>query len=80
MYYFRDSTGNEIDLVIEREGVPVAIEIKSGSKILDSMLRGLKYWQKLQPASMCILLHGGASNEIINEKMSILPWTEVVNL
>ena len=80
MYYFRDSAGNEVDLIIEREGKPLAIEIKSGIKIIDSMMRGLKYWRKLQPNSQSILLHRGQSHEIINESMSILPWTEVVNL
>ena len=80
MYFFRDSTGNEIDLILEREGEPVAIEIKSGNKVAENMLFGLKYWQKLQPASMGILMYGGAVNEIVNERMSILPWTEVVNL
>jgi hypothetical protein len=44
------------------------------------MLRGLKYWQKLQPQSQMILLHGGERNEILNEKISILPFTEVSNL
>lgn len=80
MYFFRDSAGNEIDLVLEREGEPIAIEIKSSKKVDNSMLRGLKYWQKLQPLSKCILLHGGNKNEILNEKMSILPYTEVENL
>ena len=80
MYFFRDSAANEIDLIIEREGEPMAIEIKSGTKITDNMLRGLKYWQKLQAGSQCMLLHGGTLNEIINERMSILPWTEIVNL
>ena len=80
MYFFRDSAANEIDLIIEREGEPLAIEIKSGGKITDNMLRGLKYWQKLQPNSQCMLLHGGTLNEIINQRMSVLPWTEIVNL
>jgi uncharacterized protein len=80
MYYFRDSAGNEVDLILEREGQPIAIEIKSSKKVEDSMLRGLKYWQKLQPQSQNILLHGGDRNEILNEKMSILPYTEVCNL
>lgn len=80
MYYFRDSAGNEIDLILEREGEPFAIEIKSSKKVEDSMLRGLKYWQKLQPNSQTILLHGGDSDEILNEKMSVLPYTEVSNL
>lgn len=80
MFFFRDSTGNEIDLIMEREGEPMAIEIKSSSKVTTGMMRGLKYWQKLQPASQCMLLHGGSANEIINERMSILPWTEIINL
>lgn len=80
MYYFRDSAGNEIDLILEKEGEPLAIEIKSSKKVDDSMLRGLKYWQKLRPQSQSILLHRGDRNEILNEKMSILPYNEVVNL
>ena len=80
MYYFRDSAGNEIDLILEREGEPIAIEIKSSKKVEDSMLRGLKYWQKLQPNSQTILLHGGDRDELLNEKMSILPFNEIINL
>ncbi len=80
MYYFRDSIGNEVDLITEREGAPVAIEIKAGIKADNNMLRGLKYWQKLQPESHSILMHRGNVNEIINENISIVPWTEVVNL
>lgn len=80
MYYFRDSAGNEIDLILERENEPIAIEIKSSKKIDDGMMRGLKYWQKLQPNSQCLLLHGGDRNEILNEKLSIVPYTEIGNI
>ncbi len=80
LYYFRDSAGNEVDLVHEREGEPIAIEIKSGSSLNSSMFRGLNYWQKLQPQSRCILLHGGQANEFVKETMSVIPWTEVANL
>ena len=80
MYYFRDTVGNEVDLVIERNGEPLAIEIKAGVKADNNMLRGLKYWQKLQPKSNCILINSGSNNVIITETMSVLPWTEVINL
>jgi len=79
MYYFRDSAANEIDLILERESEPVAIEIKSSKKMEDNMMRGLKYWHKLQPDSQSILLHCGERNEILNEKLSVLPYTEVAN-
>ncbi|MBC7510507.1 MAG: ATP-binding protein [Ferruginibacter sp.] len=80
MYYFRDSTGNEIDLISERDGATVAIEIKSGKLHDNNQLRGLKYWQKLQPNNQCILLYGGKKHEIISGNLSLIPWTEVANL
>lgn len=80
MYYFRDSTGNEVDLISEREGELVAFEIKAGGKINNNMLRGLKYWQKYQPGSRGVLVYGGRTSEIINERISIASWTEVANI
>lgn len=80
MYYFRDSIGNEVDLIMERDGEPMAIEIKAGNKADSNMLRGLKYWQKLQPKSNCILVNGGNKTVSVTETMNVMPWTEVVNI
>ncbi len=80
VYYFRDSTGNEVDLISEREGELVAFEIKAGGKINNNMLRGLKYWQKYQPGSRGVLVYGGRISKMINERISIASWTEVANI
>jgi predicted AAA+ superfamily ATPase len=80
LFYFRDSTGNEVDLITIKDGEPLAIEIKSGKKPDSGMLRGLQFWQKNQPRSNAILLHAGATNEMVNDRMGIVSWTEVANL
>lgn len=80
MYYFRDNTGNEVDLITEREGEPLAIEIKSAAKVTSNMFRGLNFWQKYQPMGHSILLHKGIANEELSDRISVVPWTEVVNL
>ncbi|MFT4202537.1 MAG: ATP-binding protein [Chitinophagaceae bacterium] len=81
MYYFRDSTGNEVDLVLERENNPAAIEIKAGTKYNASMLKGIQYWQKLQPGNQTsIVLYGGNETKIIDERTSVIPWHEVGNI
>jgi uncharacterized protein len=80
MYYFRDSAFNEIDLILEKEGEPIAIEIKSSVKVSDNMFKGLKYWQKLQPNRQSILIHGGIDDRVINERLSVMPWTGVENI
>ena len=80
MYYFRDNVGNEVDLITERDGQPLAIEIKSATKINSSMLRGLQFWQKNQRVSNCVLLYGGNENKMVNETINIAGWAEVTNL
>jgi predicted AAA+ superfamily ATPase len=78
MYYFRDSTGNEVDLVLEQEDEPIAIEIKSANKFSNAMLKGIHYWQKhRQNNKTGILLYGGNETQIINEKTSIVSWNEI---
>jgi len=80
MYYFRDNVGNEVDLVTEKNEEPLAIEIKATAKVSSNMLKGLQFWQKNQPKGQSVLLHGGNINEIVNDRLGIVPWTEVINL
>lgn len=47
LYYFRDNTGNEID-VISDHGINIdLIEIKSGQTITSDFFRGLKFLSSL---------------------------------
>lgn len=80
LYYFRDNVGNEVDLITEKNGEPFAIEIKAAVKVKPSMLHGLNFWQKYQPAGHSVLLHAGKRNEVVNDRLGIVPWTEVANL
>ena len=80
MYYFRDNVGNEVDLITERDGQPLAVEIKAATKINSSMLRGLQFWQKNQPGSSCVLLYGGNESKMATETINIAGWAEVINL
>ncbi|MFN0031367.1 MAG: ATP-binding protein [Flavobacteriales bacterium] len=80
MYFFRDSAGNEVDLITETAGGLLAVEIKSSSRLNNDMLSGLKYWQKYVANSPCTLVYKGKQNEFLNDRMSILPWTEVGRL
>jgi hypothetical protein len=80
LYYFRDNVGNEVDLITEKNGEPFAIEIKAAVKVKPPMLHGLNFWQKYQLTGHSVLLHGGKTNEVMNERLGIVPWTEVANL
>ncbi|MBX7203430.1 MAG: DUF4143 domain-containing protein [Bacteroidia bacterium] len=79
-YYFRDSAGNEVDLLIERNEEVLAVEINSGAKFNESILRGLKYWRKYHPENQGILVYGRSSDRILDERMSMLSWKQVTEL
>jgi uncharacterized protein len=80
MHYFRDSAGNEVDLILEKNNETIGIEIKATKKPDNKDFQGLKYWQKYQQGSKSILLHGGSRSDILNDATGILPWTEIGNI
>ena len=61
LYFWRDSTGNEVDVILETAAGLKSIELKSGSTFASDWLSGLSKWKQLsqehQPASQ--LVYGG---------------------
>ncbi|MFM9006146.1 MAG: ATP-binding protein [Flavobacteriales bacterium] len=80
MYFLRDRTGNEIDLVYTRDGVDRGIEIKSSNKINPSMFRSIAFWQQVQRNDSGMLLYGGEANQEGWKGCAILPWRDVATL
>ncbi|MGH2644942.1 MAG: ATP-binding protein [Chitinophagaceae bacterium] len=78
-YFFRDSAGNEVDVIMEKQGLPVAVEIKAGKKIQPAMLGGLRYWLKNNPgpSNHGILIYGGKSPVSFSEQMQAISWETV---
>ena len=48
IYFFRDSHGNEVDLLIREKGVLTPIEIKSAGTFSPDFTRGLEHFQRLK--------------------------------
>ena len=47
LYFFRDSNGNEVDILFESGRNPVAIEVKSSATYRQELLKGLKRLSEL---------------------------------
>lgn len=80
LHYFRDSAGNEVDLIIEKAGEVIGVEIKSTTKLDSKDFQGLKYWQKYQPNGKAIMVYGGNKNDILDNGIGVLPWIEIGNV
>lgn len=64
LFFWRDSKGNEVDVLIESRGELSAIEVKSGMTIVSDFFKGLEYWRKLNqnPSAPAALVYGGEQN------------------
>lgn len=79
LYFWRDKTGHEVDVVIDAGSKLIPIEIKSSETINGSFFDGLKYYMSLgSPVSDTgVLIHGG--NDLYNREKSIVrPWFQSV--
>lgn len=59
LYFWRDQTGNEIDLLIEHKGMLTPIEIKSGQTIHPDYFKGLAFWNKVSGTPGGNVVYGG---------------------
>ncbi|MDR2801895.1 MAG: ATP-binding protein [Prevotellaceae bacterium] len=75
IYFWRDSNGNEIDLLIEQGGQLQAVELKSSSTMHSDDFKGLRYWQALSNASpaTCRVVYAGDLS-MKTEKGLYVPW------
>ncbi len=46
LYFWRDNTGNETDLIVEQNGRVYVWEIKSGNTYHSDHFKGLRFWEK----------------------------------
>ena len=78
LYYWRDHTGHEIDVVIDRGHELIPVEIKSGKTITPDYFKGLKFWEKITGRSGGLILYGGQEAQQRSDGISVCPWTSVI--
>jgi len=67
LYFYRDSQGNEVDLLIREKGTLTPVEIKSGGTFSTDFLKGLEYFRALNPqkAAAGAVLYGGEQEFLV---------------
>ena len=61
LYFFRDNTGNEVDLLEEEGSNVVSYEIKMAKTLDSSQFKGLNFYRKLNPEnSRSVLVYAGS--------------------
>jgi uncharacterized protein len=81
LYFWRESSGNKIDVLIDEGLQQTPIEIKSGQTINSDWLKGLKYWQILTKyTGNSYVIYGGDDIQNRSEGIVIQGWKEISTL
>ena len=78
LYFWRDRSGHEVDLLIDHGTYLSPLEIKSGQTINKDYFKGLDFWRKLagETAGKAWLVYGGDSRQPRSD-LTVLPWYEI---
>jgi len=80
-YFWKDSSENEIDLVITEGNNYKAVEIKAGETIKSDFFKTLFFWNKLNPNTNTELnlIYGGSENQK-RENVNIYDWKSCTDI
>jgi predicted AAA+ superfamily ATPase len=74
LFYWRDKTGHEIDLIIDEYPELLPIEIKSGKTINTEFFKNLIFWMRISGLSKAQLLYGGNQSQKYSSGIEVKNW------
>lgn len=80
LYFWRDNTGNEVDIIIEKMKKLYPVEIKSGKTITDKFFKGILYWFKISGEKSGAIIYAGESSQKRSDNIEIVPWNNLKSL
>lgn len=78
LFFWRDSSGHEVDLLVEKGSALIPVEIKSGETLNPDFFAGIDYWRKLaaQPQGPAALVYAGEESYKRRE-VGVYSWKEL---
>lgn len=77
LYFWRDNTGHEIDVLIESAGELYPVEIKSGQTITSEFFKGLNFWSKISEKEGGTVMYAGSAHQKRSGGIEVVPWNNV---
>lgn len=80
LFFWRDSTGNEIDILVDKGISRLPVEVKSGQTLSEESFRGLKFWNRLTQTEGGILIYGGDTIQKRSSGITVIPFNSIGTL
>ena len=77
IFFWRDNTGHEADVIIEKKNELFPIEIKSGKTIISDFFTGLNFWHKISGQPNGAVVYGGATYQKRSNGTEIILWNRL---
>lgn len=80
LYYWRDKTGNELDVLLDSSINITAIEIKAGATMNSDYQKGLLYFKNLEGNEnvKMILCYTGITAQDRSNGIAVKPWAKII--
>ena len=78
LYYWRDKTGNEVDVLIDNAGNITAMELKAGETVSTDFFKGIEYFSSLKTKTVQkLLVYGGKEEQQRSNGIIVKPWNKL---
>lgn len=74
LYFWRDNTGNELDIVIDDGLTLYPVEIKAGKTVTNEYFKNFKFWSKITGEGNGSVIYAGNDPQKRSNGISVLPW------
>ena len=80
LYYWRDKTGHEIDIIVDNYNEIIPIEVKAGKTFMTNWFKNINYWKKLSRQEKGFVLYGGKQEQKRSDGNFVLNWKNLAFL
>jgi len=77
LFFWRDNTGNEIDLLLGDDNLRIPVEIKSGQTISNDFFKGIRFWNKITNTEGGFLIYDGDIVQKRSGEITVVPLKEL---
>lgn len=76
LYFWRDSTGNEMDIVIDKGSDLYPIEIKAGKTITNDYFKNFQFWKKTTGFESGTVIYAGQDAQKRSNGIQVISWRD----
>lgn len=76
IYYWREKSGHEIDIIIQMGNLLHPVEIKSGQTIQQDYFKNILYWNKLAKIDKGTVLYAGTEQQQRSNGIRVVNWKD----